>query len=92
MVSYGAPVEQAIRLAGARVVPVGAATDARGMKVGKEAILGTIAALEAWEERDHAPSARPRPRTSNTGWRGSAAGQMSPRPSCPTLPTIRSTG
>jgi len=26
----------------------------RGMKVGKESILGTIAALEAWERRDHA--------------------------------------
>ncbi|WP_048645426.1 aminotransferase class V-fold PLP-dependent enzyme [Nitratireductor soli] len=155
MVSYGAPVEQAIRLAGARVVPVGQATSAhayqlegaitentaaavyvvshhvveygqiplanfiatahakgvrvivdaaseydlkmfiaagadialysghkflggptsgiiagskalvraaylqnrgigRGMKVGKEGIAGTIAALEAWENRDHA--------------------------------------
>ena len=30
MVSYGAPVEQAIRLAGARVVPVGQATSAHG--------------------------------------------------------------
>jgi L-seryl-tRNA(Ser) seleniumtransferase len=155
MVSYGAPVEQAIRLAGARVVPVGQATSAhayqlasaigertaaavyvvshhtvqygmlplpefaeiaraggapvivdaaseydltgmlaagadialysshkflggptggivagrrdlvraaflqnlgigRGMKVGKEGVAGTIAALEAWERRDHA--------------------------------------
>lgn len=26
----------------------------RGMKVGKESILGTVAALEAWERRDHA--------------------------------------
>jgi L-seryl-tRNA(Ser) seleniumtransferase len=26
----------------------------RGMKVGKESIVGTIAALEAWEQRDHA--------------------------------------
>lgn len=26
----------------------------RGMKVGKEGVLGTIAALEAWETRDHA--------------------------------------
>jgi len=26
----------------------------RGMKVGKEGILGTMAALEAWEKRDHA--------------------------------------
>ncbi|MBO1907228.1 aminotransferase class V-fold PLP-dependent enzyme [Microvirga sp. 3-52] len=25
----------------------------RGMKIGKEGILGTIAALEAWEKRDH---------------------------------------
>ncbi|MET3650025.1 aminotransferase class V-fold PLP-dependent enzyme [Phyllobacterium ifriqiyense] len=25
----------------------------RGMKIGKESILGTIAALEAWEKRDH---------------------------------------
>ncbi len=32
----------------------------RGMKVGKEGIAGTIAALEAWERRDHA--ARPRAR------------------------------
>jgi L-seryl-tRNA(Ser) seleniumtransferase len=155
MVGYGAPVEQAIRLAGAKVVPVGQATDARpyqlaaalgantaavmfvvshhtvqygqlpledvveiahaaevpvivdgaseydlrgflargadvaiysahkflggptagivagrknlvraaflqnmgigrGMKVGKEGVVGTIAALEAWERRDHA--------------------------------------
>ncbi|WP_439495198.1 aminotransferase class V-fold PLP-dependent enzyme [Bosea sp. (in: a-proteobacteria)] len=26
----------------------------RGMKVGKESVVGTIAALEAWERRDHA--------------------------------------
>jgi D-glucosaminate-6-phosphate ammonia-lyase len=26
----------------------------RGMKVGKESVVGTIAALEAWESRDHA--------------------------------------
>jgi L-seryl-tRNA(Ser) seleniumtransferase len=26
----------------------------RGMKVGKESVMGTIAALEAWEQRDHA--------------------------------------
>jgi D-glucosaminate-6-phosphate ammonia-lyase len=26
----------------------------RGMKIGKESIFGTIAALEAWEQRDHA--------------------------------------
>src|SRR6185312_2534565 len=33
MVSYGAPVEQAIRLAGARVVPVGQATSAHGYQL-----------------------------------------------------------
>ncbi len=26
----------------------------RGMKVGKESIFGVMAALEAWENRDHA--------------------------------------
>jgi len=26
----------------------------RGMKIGKESVLGTMAALEAWEKRDHA--------------------------------------
>ncbi len=30
----------------------------RGMKGGKESILGTIAALEAWERRDHAAARR----------------------------------
>ena len=34
MVGYGAAVEQGIRLAGARVVPVGKATDARGYQLG----------------------------------------------------------
>ncbi len=33
MVSYGAPVEQAVRLAGARVIAVGGATDARGYQL-----------------------------------------------------------
>ena len=33
MTGYGAPVEQAIRLAGARVVPVGNVTDARGYQL-----------------------------------------------------------
>ncbi len=33
MVSYGAPVEQAIRLAGARVVPIGQATSAHGYQL-----------------------------------------------------------
>ena len=170
MVSYGAPVEQAIRLAGARVVPVGQATSAhafqlagalgertaaavyvvshhtvqygmlplaqfaeiahargvpvivdaaseydltgflaagadlalysshkflggptagivagrrdlvraaylqnlgigRGMKVGKEGIAGTIAALEAWERRDHA-AVRARETEALELWRG----------------------
>jgi L-seryl-tRNA(Ser) seleniumtransferase len=45
MTGYGAPIEQAIRLAGARVVPVGNVTDARGYQL--EAKLGdrTAAAL-----------------------------------------------
>ncbi|HTN98282.1 MAG TPA: aminotransferase class V-fold PLP-dependent enzyme [Nordella sp.] len=30
----------------------------RGMKVGKEGIVGTIAALQAWEKRDHASQRR----------------------------------
>ena len=39
----------------------------RGFKVGKESIAGTIAALEAWETRDHAASARAK--------RGAASGR-----------------
>ena len=42
MVGYGAPVEQAARLAGARVVPVGQATDTRPYQL--EAALGPRAA------------------------------------------------
>ena len=34
----------------------------RGMKVGKEGMAGTIAALEAWAQRDHAGDARARDR------------------------------
>ncbi len=175
MVSYGAPVEQAIRLAGARVVPVGQATSAhayqlagainertaaavyvvshhtvpygmlsladfaeiakakgvpvivdaaseydlrgflaagadlllysshkylggptggivagrrdlvraaflqnggigRGMKVGKEGIAGTIAALEAWERRDHA-AVRARETEALALWRDALQGR-----------------
>ncbi|MGN6100319.1 MAG: aminotransferase class V-fold PLP-dependent enzyme, partial [Devosia sp.] len=46
----------------------------RGMKVGKEGMVGTIAALEAWEKRDHAAV-----RSRETGylhlWRDSLAGR-----------------
>jgi D-glucosaminate-6-phosphate ammonia-lyase len=45
MVSYGAPVEQAIRIAGAQVVPVGAATDARGYQLRAKLNAGTAAAV-----------------------------------------------
>ncbi len=180
MVGYGAPVEQAIRLAGAKVVPVGQATDARpyqmaaaigpntaavlyvvshhtvqygqlplgdvveithnagvpvivdgaseydlrgyfnsgadlavysahkflggptagivagrkdlvraaflqnlgigrGMKVGKEGVVGTIAALEAWERRDHA-AIRARETTALTLWRDRFARHPGIRP------------
>ncbi len=40
----------------------------RGMKVGKESIVGTIAALEAWETRDHA-GIRAREQAALTLWR-----------------------
>lgn len=40
----------------------------RGMKVGKESIVGTIAALEAWEKRDHA-AIREREQAALTLWR-----------------------
>lgn len=40
----------------------------RGMKVGKESIVGTIAALEAWEKRDHA-AIREREQVALTLWR-----------------------
>lgn len=40
----------------------------RGMKVGKEGIAGTIAALEAWERRDHA-AVRERETTALHRWR-----------------------
>jgi D-glucosaminate-6-phosphate ammonia-lyase len=45
MVSYGAPVEQAIRLAGARVVPVGQATSARTYQLAGAMTESTAAAL-----------------------------------------------
>jgi L-seryl-tRNA(Ser) seleniumtransferase len=41
----------------------------RGMKVGKEGIAGTIAALEAWERRDHA-AVRARETAALHLWRG----------------------
>ena len=65
----------------------------RGMKVGKESIVGTIAALEAWGQRDHAgdPGARDAA-TSSSGWTrfASVPGRQRPR-SFPIRPTIRST-
>ncbi|KQZ13111.1 hypothetical protein ASD44_02760 [Mesorhizobium sp. Root554] len=45
MVSYGAPVEQAIRLAGARVVPVGQATSAYAYQLAGAITERTAAAL-----------------------------------------------
>jgi L-seryl-tRNA(Ser) seleniumtransferase len=45
MVDYGAPVEQAVRLAGARVVPVGQATSASGYQVAGAITENTAAAL-----------------------------------------------
>jgi L-seryl-tRNA(Ser) seleniumtransferase len=45
MVDYGAPVEQAVRLAGARVVPVGQATSAHGYQVAGAITERTAAAL-----------------------------------------------
>ena len=45
----------------------------RLMKVGKEGILGTIAALEAWERRDHA-AVRERERNVVAHWLASLAG------------------
>jgi L-seryl-tRNA(Ser) seleniumtransferase len=45
LVNYGAPVDQAIRLAGARVVPVGAATEAHGYQLASAINERTTAAL-----------------------------------------------
>src|ERR1700761_9028110 len=45
LVNYGAPVDQAIRLAGARVVPVGAATEAHGYQLASAIGERTAAAL-----------------------------------------------
>jgi D-glucosaminate-6-phosphate ammonia-lyase len=45
MVGYGAPVEQAIRLAGARVVPVGNATDVRPYQLAGAITPNTAAVL-----------------------------------------------
>lgn len=46
----------------------------RGMKVGKEGIVGTIAALKAWQTRDHA-AVRARERAFLTLWRDGLAGR-----------------
>jgi L-seryl-tRNA(Ser) seleniumtransferase len=45
----------------------------RHMKVGKESILGTVAALEAWSRRDHAVC-RARELAVVAGWRAALAG------------------
>jgi L-seryl-tRNA(Ser) seleniumtransferase len=45
MTGYGAPIEQAIRLAGATVVPVGNVTDARGYQLEAKLTERTAAAL-----------------------------------------------
>jgi len=44
----------------------------RGMKIGKEGVVGTIAALEAWERRDH-PGIRERERQALALWRDTLA-------------------
>lgn len=46
----------------------------RGMKVGKEGMVGTIAALEAWERRDH-EAVRARERAALELWRGRLDGR-----------------
>lgn len=46
----------------------------RGMKVGKESILGAIAALDAWARRDHA-AVRRRERAALDGWAEVLAGR-----------------
>lgn len=51
MVGYGAPVEQAIRLAGATVVPFGQATDVRPYQL--EAVLGEDAACALYVVSHH---------------------------------------
>ena len=51
MVNYGAPVEQAIRLAGARVVPVGSATHARAYQLA--GALGPRAAAAVYVVSHH---------------------------------------
>jgi len=45
LVNYGAPIDQAIRLAGARVVPVGAATESHGYQLSAAFNERTTAAL-----------------------------------------------
>ncbi|WP_144145933.1 aminotransferase class V-fold PLP-dependent enzyme [Paraburkholderia sp. BCC1884] len=45
LVNYGAPIDQAIRLSGARVVAVGAATEAHGYQLGTAITERTAAAL-----------------------------------------------
>ena len=62
------------------------------MKVGKESIAGTIAALEAWEKRNHA-AVRARESGYHMLWPESLSKVPGLRPAIvPTQPTIRSTG
>lgn len=58
----------------------------RGMKVGKEGILGAMAALEAWESRDHA-AVRARERGSLELWRERLARWNGVRPEIVPDPT-----
>lgn len=58
----------------------------RGMKVGKESIFGTMAALEAWAARDHA-AVRERERTHLHLWRDGLAGLPGVRSSLEPDPT-----
>ena len=64
------------------------------MKVGKEGIVGTIAALEAWEKRDHAGDPRTRDAAISSSGTQTLAGRpgVTADPSSPTRPTTRSTG
>jgi L-seryl-tRNA(Ser) seleniumtransferase len=51
----------------------------RGMKVGKESIVGLIATLEAWEQRDHA-AVRAREDSHLAQWRACLEGRPGVRP------------
>ena len=64
------------------------------MKVGKEGIAGTIAALRAWGKRDH-DAVRQRETGHLNLWRdgpGAGSRACAAQPWCPTPPTTRSIG